>query len=364
MPPIVLYLPPGPLLASRASNDHVARLLASGSGATVVEINYRSGIHHRYPTPVHDVLFGYDWVIKHLIPHRAVVRPGRSGSHVARIGVFGELLGGSLATMLGLTECRAGIPHIAAAAVNEPILDWVFPEADEPQDDFASMIEDEVPAMAKRKASRRAIKTRPSFLSNGDCSAITSRGLLSTRKGLFRKEAHMLDPFASPILFFRSPGVVTPSGTFEETLDEFEELALLDKEDFHRQQLKLSAMSNASFEQSHGMTDEVAAADEQSKPRKSSRRYPRTGSGLQLPNFRITHGQNSPLLDQGFELTTLLRRSMMRSASESETEAAHYRALEEAEQRMQLITNVEVALCSAGQTQELEAVGSWFREVL
>ena len=121
--PILLYLPPGPVVKkSLEDEERVITTLQDSSAATVVRINYRASSLNQYPTPCHDVLLGYDWVCEHLLIDEF------SRPYLARLGVCGELVGGSLATMLALTECRLGESRIGAAAVNNPIVDWVFPD--------------------------------------------------------------------------------------------------------------------------------------------------------------------------------------------------------------------------------------------
>ena len=95
-------------MLSNAGNDVAnASHLRSTLPYTVVQVNYRMGSVNPYPTPVHDVLAGYDWVHEHLLPKRAITRTGRS-EHVGRICVFGELLGGSLAALGRASLCSRG----------------------------------------------------------------------------------------------------------------------------------------------------------------------------------------------------------------------------------------------------------------
>lgn len=95
-------------------------MLRETAAATIARINYRASSEFQFPTPFHDVLFGWDWIRENLLLDKF------DRSYLARLGVCGELIGGSLATMLALTECRIGESRIAAAAVNNPIADWVF----------------------------------------------------------------------------------------------------------------------------------------------------------------------------------------------------------------------------------------------
>ncbi|KAJ8104449.1 hypothetical protein OPT61_g10750 [Boeremia exigua] len=121
--PILLYLPPGPVVPPDPdAEERVIAALRASSAATVVRINYRASSQHQFPTPNHDVLYGYDWIQENML------LDGAQKPYAARIGICGELMGGSIATMLALTECRVGESRIIAAAVNNPIVDWVFPD--------------------------------------------------------------------------------------------------------------------------------------------------------------------------------------------------------------------------------------------
>ena len=323
----------------------------------MIQVNYRLSSSHPYPTPVHDVLFGYDWVLQHLVPQRVISRPGRSNFHEARIGVVGEYVGGGLATMLALTECNSASPHVTATAINEPVVDWIFPETVSK----ARMNGDDHAEMGQFVVGVQSRKPKQSFLKHGDDGILRATDLIQARQTLFQKPAHYFDPFASPVLFFRSAGVNVPSKSFDRPLDEFEELSLLDQADFYRQQLKLSAMSNHNeAEQRIGddTRDEVTI-----KPRKASRRYPRAGSGLTLPNFHIGLGHESILLDQGAELTALIRKSLVReSAAQNEEEVTS--ALLHAEQRVQLDLGQVSSPWDTSQPHSLHKVCRWLQEVL
>lgn len=62
--PTILYLPRGPL----CSLSHAPlSSLALSANATVVCIDYRLSTNNPYPTPIHDVLAGYDWVQQNLV---------------------------------------------------------------------------------------------------------------------------------------------------------------------------------------------------------------------------------------------------------------------------------------------------------
>ncbi|KAL4792446.1 hypothetical protein BDV19DRAFT_380821 [Aspergillus venezuelensis] len=169
-----------------------ARALSELTSSTVVTINYRVGsipfnigqipLHSRvriengneappehltysYPTPVHDTLAGFDWVQRHLQP--------------SRLGVMGSGIGGSLALMLALTEPTS----VTAVAALDPVCDWTS------LDEYCTSPN---APRKKRYAPRDLVP------------------LLKARERFFEKHEKYFDPFASPILFLRSPGKDTP----------------------------------------------------------------------------------------------------------------------------------------------------------
>ena len=300
---VLIYLPRGPLLRNPAHDAATVSALQSGLSYPVVRLNYRASAANQYPGPVHDTLAGYDWIVNHLLPKRAIIRRGRPEG-VGRVAVCGELLGGGLATMLAMTECRLGLPGIVAAAVNNPIVDWVFPTHGENAEDTAP--------------TSRVIAGHSFIESRNTHSGMTSRDLLKCRQSLFRKPEHYFDPFASPMLFLRSAGVEPPPAPKEHPpLSEMEQLALLDRDDFHRQQLALSAFSSRSLSSAA-----QEPSEEESRPprRKASRNYPSKSLGLRLPTFRINTGSTSPVRDQATELTRLLRKAVIRQNKSASSE--------------------------------------------
>ncbi|KAL4933741.1 uncharacterized protein BDV17DRAFT_66815 [Aspergillus undulatus] len=183
--------------ARRATVDAVsAPRLANVTSSTVVTINYRLGdmafdldqlpfdqrvriqtdgtapqsLYYRYPTPVHDTMAGFDWVLKKLRP--------------ARLGVMGTHIGGSLALMLALTEPRS----VHAVAALDPVCDWTSLDeyCTSPSTTASS------PTLKRKQAPKDLVP------------------LLKARERFFLSHERYFDPFASPILFVRSAGKDTP----------------------------------------------------------------------------------------------------------------------------------------------------------
>jgi acetyl esterase/lipase len=224
---------------------------------------------------------GYDWIVSNLLPKRAFTRPGRS-ERVGRIVVCGELAGAQLATTLALTECRVGEPGVVAANVNMPIIDWT--ELDEMRDTSTAS------------------------------AGLSSNGLLKQRSALFRKPQDYYDSFSSPGLFFRSASSEVPGEIEASPADELVELASLERMDFFREQNTLENVTAQQDETQaiHGIRHELV------KRRKASRRFPSKALRLRLPQFRISTGTESPLLDQSMELAHVLRQSFERQAKSGE----------------------------------------------
>ncbi|KAK0286929.1 hypothetical protein LTR35_004398 [Friedmanniomyces endolithicus] len=253
-----------------------AQLREQGLPFPIVQLNYRLSPSQPFPTPVHDVLRGYDWIKEHLFPKRALALPGRPQRN-ARLAVCGELLGGGLAAMLALTECRVGQPGIVAAALSNPMVDWVDLNGES--------------AKTERMASAP-------IGSNAAANALSTE-IQSLRSKLFRKPEHYFDPFASPMLFLRSAGGAIPSAPPDVPIDDMEHLTQLNREEFR------------------SVTEPV---QEEAKPlRKTSKRYPSPLLGLRLPAFHIHAGKSSSLLSgQAEEFVLRLRQAHVRQAGEQD----------------------------------------------
>ena len=271
--PIILYLHGGlalPSLPLPSTNE-----LAVGANAVTVRLDYRISNEERYPFPIHSILAGYDWIQTHLLPSRYNSKSGSriSERHPPRIGICGELVGGSLAVMLALTEChgeRRGA--IRAAAVGNPIVDWT------------ALVDPEEQSLGGTRLGTSLKSTKHKNSSQGSFSSTDSAPsrstLLSLRSQYFRKPEKYFDPFASPLLFFRTPRYEVPGPVV--TMDPAEA--------------------------------EYASPDEEPEPELVKRRlshlnYPPVSSGLVLPRMRLEVGEESVLREQGLEMVELWRRS-------------------------------------------------------
>jgi acetyl esterase/lipase len=292
--PLILYLStygPHALETFGVDDAKIIAALSAASNGTIVRVNYRSGAEARYPTPVHDVLAGYDYVKERFAAESWTTRAGRVKKTHLRIGVCGQLVGGSLATALGLTESHLAQDRIAAVAVNSPIIDWVFPNRELSIADAMTGDVDDKADEALEKTVRRKRKSKarlPSWEAFSEMhSIIRTSTLEAIRTELFRKSANYFDPFASPVHFFRSSSSNIPA----------DPTIIADGDD------PLSALQLA-------------------KSRKAHRIFPPSNSTLILPNVRLSGGVENPLYDSNEEFVKLLRRSIVRTAlSRASTQA-------------------------------------------
>lgn len=291
--------------------------------------------------------------------------------------------------MLSLTECRVGESRIIATAVNNPIVDWVFPDdlpfvdaselpepaavektafpADEnpASSDVLQTIKDEILKM-NRKPRKRAKKAPPltSWQAHGDNSVIPALTLSAERDMLFRKPEHYFDRFASPIHFFRSPHaqLVVPLPDNIAASQHPDEL--LDIE------TQFALSHYATFNDKVKTTPVVPAL---ARCRAYARSYPQSGTNLSFPAWNITTGLQSPLSDHALELGKVLQRSIARQTLKSHSGRTRWhdaaekaRYAEFASDQVQVTTLDGVGLWAHQDNSEdwkprVEEVGAWMK---
>ena len=155
------------------------------------------------------------------------------------------------------------------------------------------------------------------------------------RKDLFQKPEHYHDPFASPLLFFRTPAVSLP--------DLLSPHELVDEQDSSR------------LPDPYALGEDVLSSLD--RKRRSHRKYPPAGSALRLPHLRIDVGAGSELADQGHEMVDLLWRSVRYWEDESYGELGK-QALKE---KIELVEKNNTGLWGE---KELADVGGWMGKIL
>lgn len=132
-------------------------------------------------------------------------------------------------------------------------------------------------------------------------------------------------------------------------LSDMEELAELEKQDFFRSQLALSAIPNAYA----SMETALFSKSEQETSRKSSRRYPSKSLAIQLPRFRITSGRDSVIAGQSKDLKTLLDKAVERQSKPKGSPANSSRT------RLGMCTSQTAAVSEMVSHEEVGGSGLW-----
>jgi acetyl esterase/lipase len=394
--PILIYLPSGPFFPDHPvhNEDHFISALSGSSHSTVVRINYRLSQKHPFPTPVYDVLTGYDWILENLVSKLASTSyHGRTSHTIARLGVCGELAGGGLATMLALTECKAGSKRLVAAAVNNPILDWAFPFGLPATEEEAALEGEDIfqtgndllnwwNQLEVKEANSTPKKTAPvpvpSWEAYADSPILPTTTLLRAREAFFRKPEDYFDHFASPICFFRSPSAEIIYPTDEDKLASLSPSS--DPDSVIPPDLYSDTDSIFTHNPPHHQQSPQNPADLPTLRKRQTyhRVHPPSNSGLLLPHMYITSGSESPLLDQASELTRLMKRCVMRQtrtiyrAEDDEIvrqleEQDKERERQEADRKIRMNVDAGVGLWSRAAEEwrpRVEDVGMWLRGVM
>lgn len=307
--PLVLYLPPIGVNLQHVYAPRVPRLLFDTNSSStlnelpIAQINYRWNVPqgtspgaspgvsnspnlatHGFPTPLHDTLHAYTWLttsfLPSFIPNSSDPSPLRSPSpyasafsqaarrkHVRPLLIYGSFLGGTLASSLSLTETqiRPVTSSIEGVIVRNGVFDW-------------SQVVTSRPSSALNR-----LPATDEIATGRDVWDIAALHTLKTH--LFTSPASAFDPFASPVLFFRSPGLSVPSyfpGTTPSALPpKPDDPALLDGLSISEEEL---ASLRARTSNSSGSTPENQSDEEVAVSRRSALRFPPKDSGLRIPH--------------------------------------------------------------------------------
>ncbi|KAI1095608.1 hypothetical protein F5B19DRAFT_440247 [Rostrohypoxylon terebratum] len=203
--PLLIYLPP----YSTAFSDGPVALPTFAQRRPTAVINYRwagyypfgniasrftrSGRQFKkvlsWPTPLHDILKGYDWIKENLGPDETRARWD--------IYVYGSYLGASLATSLALTETHFRTIQqigIRGCVAYNGIYNWTT---------F-------LPDHKINQASLHPPENTIEEVSEVSSEEPQFQELKQHMKALFVKPDNLFDPFASSSLFFHPPGLYVP----------------------------------------------------------------------------------------------------------------------------------------------------------
>ncbi|KAK4241510.1 hypothetical protein C8A03DRAFT_12274 [Achaetomium macrosporum] len=197
--PLVIFIPP----FSQPSPSITAPLPSCFADYPTAIIHYRWQAHERdhrpeiplhWPTPLHDVSFGYSWIAANL-------GSGSNGSAAPRPAyVYGSYLGASLAAGLALTESHVPVRSlpmtIRGLVAHNGIYNWTMFLPDHP-------------------IHKLKIRLGVPFVNVDDSPVpFDEEGIFTELKhqapALFSDPSNLFDPFASACLFFHSADLHVP----------------------------------------------------------------------------------------------------------------------------------------------------------
>lgn len=269
--PLLVYLPP----YSTAFTAKPAQLPVFMQRQPTAVINYRwagftafeaedlltqsradeeEDTHLSWPAPIHDAAKAYDWIVENLGPSTYTRRD---------IYLYGSYLGASLATSLALTETH---PHartgVRGCVAYNGIYNWTMFLPDHPAHRLPRL--------------RSALRVLEEILSRPDDPAF--RELRRRAEALFRRPDNLFDPFASPCLFFHTPGLLVPPS--------------FDASAFIPPTTSLAGLSMLAAEDEAHAAEALAVAK---PPRKSALVFPPRKSTLKIPETLLLHSTPPPL---------------------------------------------------------------------
>ncbi|ROW06693.1 hypothetical protein VPNG_06772 [Cytospora leucostoma] len=148
---------------------------------------YKSAPLH-WPTPLHDTIFGYEWLVKNLSPGPKLRR--------RTVYIHGSYLGAGLASSLALTESHTHKPMaVRGLLAFNGIYNWTRMLPDHPTNKILRENDD-------------AMLPGAEAVGWGEDQDVAV--LRDLTPALFRDPSDLFDPFASPMLFFHTAGMLIP----------------------------------------------------------------------------------------------------------------------------------------------------------
>ncbi|KAM7204949.1 hypothetical protein V8F20_003411 [Naviculisporaceae sp. PSN 640] len=288
--PLMIWIPPFPQEPGSSHNEPASLLPSWLRPFPTAVINYRwAGLNHHHhlpnqnesssdspspspsplhwPTPLHDVLFGYTWIQKNLAPPYPTHRD---------IYIVSSYLGASLAAGLALTESHSSSKTAVRGLINfNGIYNWTTFLPDHPI---------HKPAKTKKGGGGSTLLSQPFTSTEPDQESSLFSLLRQQTPALFNSPEHLFDPFASACLFFHSADLFVPA-------------------DFHTPRVKsdmsraIDALANSSLStptrKMEGDYPPVPPIIEK-PPRKGYLTFPPRNSSLVLPSTLLLHETTPP----------------------------------------------------------------------
>ncbi|KAK5987724.1 hypothetical protein PT974_11857 [Cladobotryum mycophilum] len=145
------------------------------------------GFLRDWPVAIHDTAFAFRWITENLMP------PNNGRGNII---VYGSYLGASLAASLSLTETRSHSRFsIRGFAAYNGIYNWTM------------FLPDHQINITKISPKSATVMTTP-------YQSTHMNNLQKRIESLFDTPSNLFDPFASPSLFFHTPGILVPSSFY------------------------------------------------------------------------------------------------------------------------------------------------------
>ncbi|KAH8597814.1 hypothetical protein B0O99DRAFT_67342 [Bisporella sp. PMI_857] len=280
-----------------------------------------------FPTPLHDTLAAYTYLQEFYIPQldpQSSSQPPLSASsskphsHPRPLIIYGSHLSASLALSLALTESFSSAlkPEISVILQNG-VYDWTSIATSVPPEPISDLEKNGTAkiwdAVAKQLASKNPLDLQT---------------LHALKSSLFDKPAAAFDSFASPILFFRTPGFSIPRyfPGMKPPSPPPADLAGLSLSEAERLDLefRLGAEDPTSSSPKNSEED-----DEIETLRRSPLKFPPLHSGLKIPRTLFLCSNEKFYKKQVEEMAKVMRRSItrdeMKNHVQSETGGAEQR---------------------------------------
>ncbi|ROW03465.1 hypothetical protein VSDG_01510 [Cytospora chrysosperma] len=164
---------------------------------------YRPNALH-WPTPLHDTIFGYEWLVKNLSPE---------GLKRRTVYAYGSYLGASLASSLALTESHTHKPMaVRGLLAFNGIYNWSRMLPGHPNNLLALKDAVEAAEAAAEAGEGAPAASPPEEVATAAAGDQDVAPLKELAPALFRSPSNLFDPFASPVLFFHTAGMLVPPG--------------------------------------------------------------------------------------------------------------------------------------------------------
>lgn len=172
----------------------------SGKEGRVSDINGPTAFH--WPTPIHDTLAAYDHILKTLSPPPTMASHEHSKVQRRDIYAYGSYIGAGLAASLALTESHSREPMaVRGLLALNGVYNWTTFLPDHPVNTSRLSLIDET------------LDLGLGGFADALAADAEDLGMLrSLIPKFFQQPANLFDPFASPVLFFHSAGMLVPPG--------------------------------------------------------------------------------------------------------------------------------------------------------